>query len=497
MESDQLGTVTRPQISCIAEQPWNTTSAATRSDAGPIWVQTARTAQWQAFFNSYNSDHIANSIRTPDGTSLITTGGDNTIETIILYFSCNPAPPTTHEQIVNSPEDLLSPNSFHELKPYSSLTIPDPIFSTAIYPHFNLQDHNTTLVLYAARENGIKLKNALALDTPNWAVYPLVCPTTEVWNAPHSLLFNNEGTHFIAGATAEFTIFDISRTNEGPMERKKIGYRKNSGHYNPKGLDWTREITGPSDIISTMDLSVQDMFAMGTWGRKIAIYAGAGRGELITTFSPDQIEGNGTRFGEGISQVKWSPCGQYLYVGERHSAGIHIYDIRVAGKRVGCLMGREAKTAVKLSFDVVPTAEGSEVWAGGTDGKIRMWKNPAQRGGVVSWDEEWAVHGGNDLVCATLVHGSGSIVATVACKERYHDRAAESDSETSSSSGGSSLGSSEDEESDSESESESEKNEEQVVRVDEDEESHTLSATSSNDVEAPKREGFLKIWSIS
>ncbi|KAE9976200.1 hypothetical protein EG328_002752 [Venturia inaequalis] len=462
MESEPLETLAHPQIHCIAEEPGNSTTTATRSSAGPFWVQTARTAQW-----------------TPDGTSLITTSADNTIETIIL------------------PEDLLSPNSFHELKPYSSLTSPDPIFSTAIYPHFNLQDHNTTLLLYAARENSIKLKNALALDTANWAVYPLVCPTTEAWKAPHSLLFNHEGTHFIAGATAEFAIFDISRCNEGPMERKKIGYRKNGGYYNPKGLDWTREITGPNDIISTMDLSVEDMFALGTWGRKIAIYGGAGRGELVTTFSPDQSEDGSNHFGEGISQVKWSPCGRFLYVAERHSAGIHIYDIRVAGKRVGCLMGREAKTAVRLSFDVVPTAEGSEIWAGGTDGKIRMWKNPEQRGGVVSWDEEWSVHGENDLVCATLVHGSGSIVATVACKERYSFGAASNDSESSSSSEGSSSSGSEDEESDSESESECEKNQTRVVPVDEDKESHTLSATSSNDIEPPKKDSFLKIWSIS
>jgi WD40 repeat protein len=203
------------------------------------------------------------------------------------------------------------------------------------------------------------------------------------------------------------------------LERKKIGWRKRGGHYNATGLDWAREITGPNDIISTMDLSIEDMFAMGTWGRKIAIYAAAGRGELITTFSPMDVEASGRRFGEGISQVKWSPCGRYLYVAERSSTGIHMYDIRGAGRRVGCLMGREANTAVKLAFDIVTTAEGSEVWAGGTDGKIRMWKNPEQRGGVVSWDEEWAVHGENDLVCATLVHGSGSVVATVACKERY------------------------------------------------------------------------------
>ncbi|QDS74289.1 hypothetical protein FKW77_003613 [Venturia effusa] len=468
MGSEQLETLAHPRINCIAQESRSSSSTTTRSNAGPYWVQTARTAQW-----------------TPDGTSLITTSGDNTIETIIL------------------PEDLLSPGTFHELRPYSSVTSSDPIFSTAIYPHFNLQNHNTTLILYAARENGIKLKNALALDAANWAVYPLVCPTTEVWRAPHSLLFNHEGTHFIAGSIAEFAIFDISRCNEEPLERKKVGFRKNSGHYNPKGLDWTREITGPKDIISAMDLSVEDMFAMGTWGRKIAIYSGAGRGELITTFSPDQVEGGSDRFGKGMSQVKWSPCGRYLYVAERHSAGIHMYDIRGAGKRVGCLMGREAKTAVKLSFDVVPTAEGSEIWAGGTDGKMRMWRNPEQRGGVVSWDEEWSVHGENDLVCATLVHASGSIVATVACKERYAFKAGSSDSASSSSSGASlSSGSEdedEDEESDTECDSTSQKDAVPIVPIDEDEESHTLSATSSNVIEATERDSlsFLKIWSIS
>jgi hypothetical protein len=388
---------------------------------------------------------------------------------------------------VISPEDLLSPNSFHMLKTYSSLTVPDPIFSTAIYPHFDLQDHNTTLLLYAARDNAIKLKNALSLDTATWAVYPLVSPTTEEWQAPHSLLFNQDGTHFIAGGTAQFAIFDINRYSEGPVERKKIGHRKKGGHYNATGLDWSREITGPNDVISTMDLSIEDMFAMGTWGRKIAIYAGAGRGELITTFSPRDVEADGRHFGEGISQVKWSSCGRYLYVAERRSAGVHIYDIRGAGRRVGCLMGREAKTNVKLSFDVVPTAGGSEVWAGGTDGKIRMWKNPEQRGGVVSWDEEWAVHGETDLVCATLVHGGGSVVATVACKERYDVETIENDSESSSSSGSEDDG--------SESESESEEDEIRDAE-DEDEESHTLSATSSNK-ETSKGESFLKIWSIS
>jgi hypothetical protein len=38
----------QPQLSCIAEQPWDTTSAvnSTSSSMGPFWVQTARTAQW-------------------------------------------------------------------------------------------------------------------------------------------------------------------------------------------------------------------------------------------------------------------------------------------------------------------------------------------------------------------------------------------------------------------------------------------------------------------
>lgn len=89
MEAELPETLSHPQIICIAEEPWESTTA-THSDAGPSWVQTARTAQWY-HHKPHEARCIANMVRTPDGTSLITTSANNTLETIILYVPHHPA----------------------------------------------------------------------------------------------------------------------------------------------------------------------------------------------------------------------------------------------------------------------------------------------------------------------------------------------------------------------------------------------------------------------
>ena len=128
----------------------------------------------------------------------------------------------------------------------------------------------------------------------------------------------------------------------------------------------------------------------------MALYGNNGCGDLITSFKLAPTECEGADPGHGVTQVEWSPCGRYLFLAERQSNIIELYDVRQAGRRLGWLEGRKAETKVKLSFDVVPTAQGLEVWAGGIDGRVRMWGSPEQTGGPVNWDEQWQVHGGED-----------------------------------------------------------------------------------------------------
>jgi 6-phosphogluconolactonase (cycloisomerase 2 family) len=91
--------------------------------------------------------------------------------------------------------------------------------------------------------------------------------------------------------------------------------------------------------------------------------------------------------GNGVSQLAWSPCGKYLFVAERQSDALLVYDIRHTGQRLSYLAGRKAHTTLKLSFDLATDEYGkTDLWAGGTDGKVRAWRDVTGREGRIEPD---------------------------------------------------------------------------------------------------------------
>ncbi|KAJ9317917.1 hypothetical protein DTO271D3_2015 [Paecilomyces variotii] len=326
----------------------------------------------------------------PDGTTIITNSADNNARTYIL------------------PPDLLEEReSPHELSAYSTLPSAEPIYATAIYPYYSLQDPSTTLFLSSVRDHPIRLTSALAPTTV--ATYSLINPTTEAFITPHSILYPPTlgGTHFLTGSDSLICLFDVSRPGtDGPVsmmptipsKRKQIV----GGGIGMKGIVSALAINPSGDGI----------LAAGTFTRQLALYSSNGSGELIGTFSVARTEADRHIKGKGITQLLWSPCGRYLYVVERKSHGILMYDIRVTGQLLGWLQGRKAFTNQRLKADVVAAGpEGShEIWAGGTDGFMRTWRNPSDTIGAKDPDWEWKVH--EDSVSTTILHPSGSIVAT-------------------------------------------------------------------------------------
>lgn len=272
------------------------------------------------------------------------------------------------------PPDLLEDREDPlDLNPFSILPSIEPVYATAIYPFFNLQDPSTTLLLSSVRDHPIRLSSALSPQ--NLGTYSLINPSTEAFIAPHSILYPSHlgGTQFITGSDSLICIFDVSRTgNEGPVSRL------------PTIPSKRKQIVGGGvgmkGIVSAlaMDPAQDGILAAGTFTRNIALYGARGSGELIGTFSIAKTEANSHIGGTGITQLLWSPCGRYLYVVERKSQGMLVYDIRVTGQLLGWLEGREAMSNQRMKADVIAVGDdGShEVWAGGTDGVVRMWKNP-------------------------------------------------------------------------------------------------------------------------
>lgn len=329
------------------------------------------------------------------------------------------------------------------LQPYSQFTSADPIWAFASNPLFNINDSNSTHVLISRRDRYITLHNALwdisnptpstidpASNPINIATplqsYKLINSLTEAVTAPLSVTYSCFGTHFFAGHRNSIATFDLTYPDAPihniptiPSARNKL----KGGGRGFKGWISALALSPPSGAAS------DGLLAAGARTRNIGIFDAAS-GEEVTTFSlPGTVDGKKVKsaalqdvVGDGVSYLKYSPCGTYLYVAERSSDALLIYDVRNFSLALGYCVGRKASTKQKLGFDVWSAgaspydieAISHEVWAGGTDGKIRVWRDPYRREGAVQPDEEVVVGDGDAPVVGTLVHENGGL-AVAAC----------------------------------------------------------------------------------
>ncbi|MCJ1250610.1 hypothetical protein MMC30_007838 [Trapelia coarctata] len=324
-----------------------------------------------------------------DGTTLLTSSADNQLRTFIL------------------PPDLLSALSPHVLRPYATHTLPSPANALAIHPAYDLS--TATTALYLASPSSLPVRLISPFIPGILASYPLINPTTEAYIAPHSLLFDkygSNGNHFFAGSESEISIFDINRNGEGPMSRMKtIPSRRKKivgGGVGMKG------------IVSALALSSDGMLAAGTFARWVGLYGSGGRGDMAGVFEvyKNHEDEDGVGEGAGITKLMWSSCGRYLCVVERGSDGIGVWDVRSTGKRLSWLRGRKAKTMQRLAAEVV----GNEVWAGGTDGHVRVWGDLGKVEGIL--EPIWTFQASSDALSSATMHPSGTVFAT--CSGQRH-----------------------------------------------------------------------------
>lgn len=305
---------------------------------------------------------------TPDGTGLIAHTADQTLTTFIL------------------PPDLLTAPRSHHVQPYATLPSPSRVQAYTCYPHYNLQDALTTLILSSPASLPLQLTNTLYPSTKH-ATYSLIHPATEDFIAPASLRFTRDGRHFVAGCRDELAVFDVSRDGSGPVETYRTTVsRKAKKLYRARSL-------GCSGKIMALDISAEEgLLAAGTTNREVAIYDHEGRGECVTAFglAGDKEIARGT----GVMQVLWTPDARYLLVAERQSNEVQVFDIRGGFRRLCRLTGRKADTTQRMRVDAVQTADGCEVWAGCTDGLVRMWKDLGAVAGEHGPDFEMKMHNG-------------------------------------------------------------------------------------------------------
>lgn len=225
---------------------------------------------------------------------------------------------------------------------------------------------------------------------------------TEKYHTPASLIFTpSDANKFIAGTTSQISFFDLQRPGEGPtVGLKTIPTRRSvqTGHTMKGIVSALAVASGNSEGTGVL--------AAGTYSRQVGLYSAEGTGETIGVFGLSEEEG-----GAGVTQLLWSQCGRYLYIAERKSDVIAVYDIRVAGEKVESFRGRSAGTNQRVGIDVAHALSG-EVVGGGIDGTVKVWEaGHGKEGEVVGGVKcEWVAHG--DVVGSAVMHPGGAVLAT-------------------------------------------------------------------------------------
>ncbi|KAJ4367278.1 hypothetical protein N0V83_006859 [Neocucurbitaria cava] len=335
--------------------------------------------------------------------------------------------------------DILAATETRPLKPYAEFTsVASPIWAFAAHPHFNAQDSSSSYVLISRRNAYITLHNALWDMSRNYdqeeaqalksgpvdiftpvTSYKLVDHQTEAVTAPLSLAYSHDGAFFYAGKQNGIAIFDVEHTYDPIQTIATIPSRRNKlkgGGCGFKGFITALALPPPNTSFS------RGLLAAGSRTRHMGLYD-AISGEVVTDFllpgtqsgvnkHIDDMQGI---MGDGVHNLKWSPCGKYLYVAERFTDVLQIYDVRNFSLALGYCKSRKAFTKAKLGFDIWHSpydteATSHDIWAGGTDGNIRVWKDPHTKEGAIEPDEELAFDNEDKLpIVSTLVHPSGSL----------------------------------------------------------------------------------------
>ncbi|RMD43587.1 hypothetical protein DV735_g1527, partial [Chaetothyriales sp. CBS 134920] len=270
-------------------------------------------------------------------------------------------------------------------------------------------------LLDKGREGPLRLTSYCTIPSPE--------PVKAVYISPHSLAFNSTGAFFIAGADSAIAVFDISRPGQPPVSFFKTGPKSNrDNRWNP-----TTRMKGLVSALA-LDNASSSILAAGTLTRSVALYSAAGQGgggDCIGAFSVQGNQADSAIHGAGITQLRWSPCGRYLFIAERKSDGVMVYDIRKTGQLLSWAQGRAARSNQRLGVDIssspVTTTGGDgscQVWAGGVDGHVRMWRDLHLHQGALQPCLQFMAH--NDPVTAAIMHRAGGVLATASAPDYAH-----------------------------------------------------------------------------
>ncbi|CDH57186.1 telomerase cajal body protein 1-like [Lichtheimia corymbifera JMRC:FSU:9682] len=268
----------------------------------------------------YNdNDYFKNVKWSPDGTCLLSNSNDNTLR--LFNTSCIPIVHMTFSTIHNNQQiDLRTGFGIHE---------GEAINDFAWFPSMNSQDPATCCFLTSVRDHPMHLWDGC---TGQLRASYSVIDHRERFVGPNVISFNPNGTHIYCGYENMIEIFDVQRPGQASAKIPTIPNRKSK--------------QGQKGIISCLDFSVDGLYAAGSYSQSVGIYDETNN-ELCLKLTG--IQG-------GVTQVRFTPDGNFLYTASRTSNVISCWDIRDTAN-VLYELPRPGKTSQRITFDIDPSGK--------------------------------------------------------------------------------------------------------------------------------------------
>ncbi|CAH0520494.1 unnamed protein product [Peronospora belbahrii] len=240
----------------------------------------------------------------PDGLCLLTNSDDH----MLRLFEMN-------DDTCHSPTSLLQAKEGGTIYDYEW------------YPFMSSTDPTSCIFVSTSQDQPVHLWDAYTGELR--ASYRAFNHLDELASA-HSLAFNSVGTKLFAGFDRMIRFFDLSQP---------------SRDFRARPLSKTRRSRkGQRGLISTIHFNPDhsNIYAAGSYAGTTCVYTEDEGEELLALRDHE---------GRGITQVRFSPCGRFLFTAARHDARIHCWDIR-ATNEILHTFNRVADTNQRIEFDL-------------------------------------------------------------------------------------------------------------------------------------------------
>lgn len=217
------------------------------------------------------------------------------------------------------------------------------------YPHMRTVDPSSCCFVACSRDHPIQLWDS---NTGQLRASYVAHNHLDELESSNCVAFNLDGTKIFCGANRMIRCFDLSYPGK---ECTSMATSRSKKHK-----------SGQKGIISEIRFNPQqtEVYAAGSYSHSIGLYsenqASASKSCLLQISDLEH----------GVTCLRWSPCGQYLWSGGRKSDSILCFDIRNTCQEVGRI-SRRLSTNQRMQFSL--DLWGNTLATGSEDGDLLIY----------------------------------------------------------------------------------------------------------------------------